>query len=436
MNIKDNLFNFLDNKGFFFFKFGILFLPSALPVGGFLLLIALLISIIENKKKILKDKLNIILIISSALLIINSIYNTFKIINGEYYLLYDIPLDVKFNISDIYLDLFNWIPLFLTFWGFQFYLNSIDKRRTFAKYLVIGTFPVIFSCFAQYFLNWNNTLSIFNELIIWYQKPFGDYAISGLFSNPNYTGFWLAVTWPLAQFLYLEKKIFNFKKISSLFFSCSILFFTVMTNSRNALIGIISSFVILFRKKLIYKIFILLTSFIITITLANSLSSTNYLGNLLDNIPSNNVIYKLTRFDFDNASNFPRVQLYNIALSNIPKRIITGWGAGTFSKIYFLEGGRYNLNHTHNFLLEIAYNYGLPVAILLTSSISFLFFNLFKKKNKYSLRIPINKAWLASCVASIIYQLSDMPSYEGKINIIFWILLAGLKCINEEKKIS
>jgi len=436
LNYKISLFNFPDNKGFFFFKFGILFLPSALPVGGLFLLIALWISILENKKIFFKDKFNIILIICSGLLLINSIYNSIKIINGNFYSLYDFPLDVKFSISNIYLDLFNWIPLFLSFWGFQYYLNSIKKRRIFAKYLVISTFPVIFSCFAQYFLDWNNTLSIFNGLIIWYQKPFGDYAISGLFSNPNYTGCWLAATWPLAQYLFLEQKAFSFKKITSLFFSCSILFFTVMTNSRNALIGIISSFVVLFRKKLIFKIFLLLTTIIITITLANSLLFSNYLGNLLDNIPSNNVIYKLTRFDFENASNFPRVQLYNIALNNISKRAITGWGAGTFSTIYFLEGGKYNLNHTHNFILEIAYNYGLPVAILLTSSIFFLFFKLFKKKNKYSLRIPINKAWLASCIALIIYQLSDMPIYEGKINIIFWILLAGLKCINEEKELS
>ena len=350
--------------------------------------------------------------------------------------MYDIPSDIKFSISNIFLDLFNWIPLFIAFWGFQYYLNSIEKRRTFAKYLVIGTFPVIFSCFAQYFLDWNTKLSIFNGLIIWFQKPFGPYAISGLFSNQNYTGFWLATTWPLAQYLFLEKKIFNLKKIISLFFSFSILFFTIMTNSRNALLGIISSFVILIKKKLSYRIFILLAILLLIITTANSLSSIDYLGKFFDNIPSSNVIYKLTRFDFENAFNFPRVQLYNIVLNNIQKRVFSGWGSGTFSTIYFLGGGRYDLNHTHNFLLEIAYNYGLLVALLLTSSITYLFLNILKNKNKNKLRIPINYAWYASCVASIIYQISDMPNYEGKISILFWTLLAGLKCINQEKEIS
>ncbi len=433
MNYKVNLLNYLDNKGFLFFKLGILFLPSALPVSGLFLLIALLLSILENRKIFLKDKFNILLLICSVLLVINSLYNSFNIINGEYYLLYDIPLDIKFSISNIFLDLFNWIPLFIAFWGFQFYLNSIEKRRIFAKYLIIGTFPVIFSCFVQYFFDWDNKLSIFNGLIIWFQKPFGDHAISGLFSNPNYTGFWLAVTWPLAQFLFMEKKILNFKKITSLFFSSSILFFTVLTNSRNALIGIISSFLILFRKKLFNRIFVLLALGSIMIFLANFFLSIDFINKIIDDIPPDTAIYKLTRLDFENAVNFPRIQAYSISLNSIQQRILTGWGPGTFSTIYSLGGGKYYLTHTHNFLLELAFNYGLPVALLITSSISYFFFNLLKKKNRYILRIPINNAWLASCIASIIFQFSDMPNYEGKISLLFWTLLAGLKCINEEK---
>ena len=436
LNYKINFLNYSDNKGLIFFNFGILFLPSALPVGGLFLIIALLISIIKNRTKFLNDKFNYVFIFSSILLVINCIYNSLKILNGEYNRLYNIPPEIKFNISTIYLDLFNWIPLFICFWGFQFYLNSVSKRKIFAKFLLIGTVPVIFSCFAQFLLDWNNTLSIFNGLIIWFQRPFGEYAISGLFSNPNYTGFWLATTWPLAHFLFLEKKFFNFKKVINLFLSCLIFFFTIMTNSRNALIGIISSILILFRKKLIYRIFILLIIIIFLITIANSILSLDFVSQIIDKIPSDNVIYKLTRFDLENFTNFPRIQLYNISLNNISKRILTGWGSGTFYIIYSLTGGEYNLNHNHNFFLELAYNYGLPVAIIVTSSVGYLFFNLLRKKSKPNLRTPINNAWFASCVASIIYQISDIPNYEGKISIIFWTLLAGLKCINEENQTS
>ncbi len=436
LRYKIDFFNFSNFNGPFFFKLGILFLPSAFPIGAFFLMIALLLSIVSNRHYFLKDKLNYVFIVISLLLIFSCIYNSIQISNGDYYRLNNIPLSVDLNIYSIYFDLLNWIPLFLTFWGFQYYLNSPEKRRSFAKYLIIGTFPVIFSCFAQYFLDWNEPLSGLNGLIVWFQRPNENKAISGLFSNPNYAGFWLAVSWPLSQYLFIEKSIFNFKKGTALFLSISILFFAIMTYSRNALLGILASSFLILRKKEIYKFTFIAFIGLFIFLLANSLITKVSINELILNIPENNILFKFTRFDFQNYQNYPRIELLNISLSSISERLLTGWGSGTFSEIYLLKGGQYNLTHTHNFLIELSYNFGIPAAMIIISLISFLFLNLFRKRFKANSQILINKAWLASSVIAIFYQITDMPYYDGKISILFWTLIAGLKCIGGESKNS
>ena len=110
---------------------------------------------------------------------------------GNYYYINQTPFISEINkyTLNILLDIFNWIPLFLVFWGSQEFLNTPEKRQIFAKYLIIGTIPVIFSCIAQYWFYWQDTLYGLNGLIIWFQKPNDRIFMSGLFSNPNYTGF-------------------------------------------------------------------------------------------------------------------------------------------------------------------------------------------------------------------------------------------------------
>ena len=88
------------------------------------------------------------------------------------------------------------------------------------KILVAGTVPVLISGFGQYFFNWHGELSIFNGLIIWFQKP--NQHLSGLFSNQNYTGCWLNIVWPFVLAIFLEKTNIFYKKGVSIVFLLSI----------------------------------------------------------------------------------------------------------------------------------------------------------------------------------------------------------------------
>ena len=426
------------DKGLYFFKAGIFFLPSALPISIIFILISVFISASKNKSEFFKNKFNYPLIISSLLIIGNCIYNSFKFPNKVNNLFIVKASALNPLLENIWIDIFNWIPLFFLFWSFQYYLNKPEKRMIFAKYLLMGSLPVIFSCLAQYWWGWEETLYGLNGLIVWYQKsyPEGEKVMSGLFSNPNYAGFWASMIWPFSLILFLNGKKFNFKKIFALFFTLLILYVAIMTNSRNALIGILNSLILLtgIKSFLFLLIIFVLISFIYWIL--SSLFSVQINIFLLDKFIPIKLIYKLTRFDIENILNYPRIEIWFKALNLIYHQPIFGWGAGTFALLYELSGGlEAPLTHTHNIFLELGYNYGLPTSILVFGFIFILYKRVFKNfwllslKSKHS----VDKAWVAASCISLIYNLSDIPNYDGKIGIIFWTLLAGLKCIGEEK---
>ena len=93
-----------------------------------------------------------------------------------------------------------------------------------------------------------------------------------------------------------------------------------------------------------------------------------------------------------------------------------------------------NANHTHSMPLEIAQMYGIPIAIILTLFVSFLFFKSWKIifQEKSNLNTVVNKAWIISTLIILISHLSDVTYYDGRISLLIWTLLSGLKSILDE----
>ena len=247
--IKDN--NDLGQKLFYI---GLLFLPSALPIAIICFFCSLIISYKFNKIIFLNDNLDLLFLLSLFLIIISSIYTSFFNLSEE--------LIHKDRIN-IWLSLFNWIPLFFLYWGFQNYLNTHTKRLTTIKFLIAGTIPVLISCAMQYFLHLYGPFKSFFDLIIWFNKPLNTVGgVSGLFSNPNYTGLFLTLTLPFMYFL-IKNKNHNFiSKFILISITILILYFSICTNSRNASIGIaISLLSIINKQKILYFIFFLISGF-------------------------------------------------------------------------------------------------------------------------------------------------------------------------------
>ena len=148
-------------------------------------MIASIISLFSKKENPLKDKWSFFVIPISVLMVTSSLYQTFSQINKEL---------IEWNISLTWIGLLNWIPHIILFVGCQKYIiTSIDRKRCVIA-LILGSIPILFSCFSQSFLNWHGPFRTLFGLIVWYQKPLDGFTgITGLFSNPNYLGAWLNI---------------------------------------------------------------------------------------------------------------------------------------------------------------------------------------------------------------------------------------------------
>ena len=148
------------------------------------------------------------------------------------------------------------------------------------------------------------------------------------------------------------------------------------------------------------------------------------------------IFNKLFQTNYLSKLQFSRIDIWAKAINLIMEKPLLGWGAATFPILYSIRGGIENAQHTHSMPLEIAQTNGIPAAIILLSFVTFLSLKSFKvvySKNKKTSSI-INKAWTSSFLIIIISHISDVAYYEGRLSLLIWILMAGLKSIIDEEK--
>ena len=422
MNLLKN--NDLVSLGNNFFLAGIFFLPSALPISILFLLSAIIISFRKSNFHTIKDKLNYPLFISIGLII-------FSTINLSFIKVPTILID--YNISLAWLNLFNWLPAFFLYWGFQFYLCTKTQRIRFAQALISGCFPVLLSFVLQKYFNLFGPFATLNGLIVWFQRT-GQSGVSGLFSNPNYAGNWLALSLPFSLFLLQREKSQIFRKIILIIFCISIVIGILITSSRNALLGVIIATLMLygFRKSIFIFLFSMSTFFAtnLIIFLING-------GTIIkEYLIPNKLIDKLLIFDY------PRLAIWLSALSRIKERPLLGWGPSTFpllhkeyNNAFFVPKEIVLANHSHNIAFELAHNFGIPLAIILIITIFLIIIRSLKyiyKEYESNEIFLLNKAWLASSLIAISSHLTDITYYDGKISILICTIFAGLKCISNK----
>tara|TARA_A100001011_G_C14314909_1_gene847490 strand:+ start:70 stop:1341 length:1272 start_codon:yes stop_codon:yes gene_type:complete len=405
------------------FLIGILLLPSAFALSVIFLFISLVISIsqIEIKKK---ENFSILIFICIILIFLSTVNNT--IINK--------PLGlISYNNSSIWLNLFNWLPLFICTWGFRNYLLDINQRLLFAKYLLAGTIPVLMSCILQLWFGFDNgPYNILNGFIVWFQYPTEKIgALTGLFSNQNITGMWFCITLALALGLIKEEK----NKTGKFFLIgiiSLIIYFIFLTNSRNAFLGLL---ITIFLSTGIKKSFLILFSTFSGFYLTNILYLLLNKNNLI--LFPNLLLKKLT---FNYSFFEDRVIIWQEALGFIFKRPLSGWGGSTFSYLFPKNEIGFPAYHTHNILIEIAYSFGIPIAILLTIFLYNLTKKSFKKiifENKNEIHNIFNQSWFICFVIMVICHTTDMTFFDGRISIVFSILISGLvNLVNKPLKLK
>ncbi len=326
------------------------------------------------------------------------------------------------NSSLSWIGLANWIPFFWCYWGFKPLLNNSEKRKISSLILLSGTFPVFITGLGQSFFNWDGPFEIFNGLIVWYQRPLeGITGLTGLFNNPNYAGSWLNVIWPFCIAALLDKTKYLAKNISIYLFTLGISLSTILTNSRSAWIGYIIGTLIVFGKKSfrLIKNLLIIISLIISATIFPIFGSN--IQFFLQNIIPESIWMEFNDFQYS------RIEIWHKGIEIVINNPIFGTGAGSFPEIFKLETGLWK-GHAHNLPLELIISYGIPAGILILIPIFLITFNsinmvlIAKGRGSSSL---YDQSWIAALVVLFFSQMVDVQYFDGRISIIFWILLSG-----------
>lgn len=398
-----------------FFRIGIILLPSAFPISCIFLLFALISSISFNYERFLDNRLNRILLVFLSLLIISNLIFYFKSSDS-------INSINKLQSLSV---LTNWIPQILCFWFFQQYLSSNEKRIVFAKYLLIGSIPVIFSFITQLWFGWYGPFKFFFDLIIWFQRETSSYRLTGLFSNANYAATWLGLILPISISFYLNKKN-NFFLAIFVFF---IFYFGLLTGSRSFILSTILSIGFVLELKILFFIFII--GLVIYLIIFNGFLDFDIKNEVVKSFTPWRIFKTILDPDINKVT---RIEIYQNTLELIRFKPLWGWGATTFPILYgSYEAGK--MQHTHNFLLELTFNYGIFVTIPFLIFILILFLKTFQLvlfDERYNSNI--NKAFLASSISVFTFQFTDFTYYEGRISMVSWIILSTLNSIIIESK--
>ena len=400
------------------FLLGIFLLPSAPSLSIFFLIISSFNSIKKNFTKVINDKWNITFILSALLMPIICLLQS-ENIN---------PLIDRWDKSLTWIGLSNWLPLIFIFLSFQFFVSTAEDREIVSKVLVAGSLPILISGFAQYFFKIYGPFDIFNGLIIWFQRPIQtDSGMSAVFNNQNYAGAWFSIVWPLSLAALLDSLNKKVNKFICLLLLIMITTAIIITTSRGAWGGLIVLIPLMTGVSTLPYLLpiIFFTIFCIFLTNMDSVP-TDLQENMRDIIP--NKFWQ--EFSPDNfLGRDSRIDIWRNAFIFISQKPILGWGAATFPILYFLETNSY-ITHSHNLILELANNYGIPITLIIFGSIIKICFNSFFKiyiNQSYSKSDFFERAWFSSFFVLLILQLWDIQYFDGRISIMFWILLAGLK---------
>lgn len=408
-----------------FFYIGLLLLPTIQPLSFASFLIALIISLTMNKQNYFHDKWNLFLLFSSGFIIFNSLN----------VLLFNPIINEPDNYLIIIFNSLKWIICFISFSGFQYYLKTNLQRINFAKCFVIGSIPIFLSCFLQYWFKVYGPFEFMNGFIVWYNKPIVGSAdgVSGLFNNQNYTGFWLSIIWPFSIYFLRKYKFLNIKKILLIFLSGFTIYLIFMTTSRASILGLIISLPLILSTKLLIKIaFILLFFYLLITNIPEALLIQNDIY-----IPKTIKIL-IEKFMNANINAIPntRIEIWSKTLGFISKKPLLGYGAGLFPIVY-LSLNNYDAQHSHNIILQIAFDYGIFLSLGLAIFVFILLYKTWQKIFINSSKANINDKpleiyWFASALVAIVSQIYDVTYFDGRVSILIWLLLAGLKSIIDD----
>tara|TARA_S200000501_G_scaffold373230_1_gene419875 strand:- start:1968 stop:2507 length:540 start_codon:yes stop_codon:yes gene_type:complete len=135
--------------------------------------------------------------------------------------------------------------------------------------------------------------------------------------------------------------------------------------------------------------------------------------------------------------NVTRFEIFKAAVKLIILNPLIGTGGGSFPIIYEIQTGFWK-GHSHNIFSDLSLSYGIPSTLILIFVFISIIFKGYRESyfKKGIFENMLNKAWVSATIIFLISQLIDVQYYDARISLMFWILLAGVKCISENKELT
>lgn len=328
-----------------------------------------------------------------------------------------------------WVGLMNWLPFFWGFWGFQPYMASPLARRRIGLLFVAGTVPVVVSGLGQLLLGWSGPWQALGGLVIWHMAPGGNPVgrLSGLFDYANIAAAWLAFSWPLLLGLALEPGQRGWRRPVLLLLVLAQLAALWLTDSRNGWgAAVLAMPWVLGPARWLWLLPLLLLA-LLPVALAVLPGVPALLQDPARALVPAAVWERLSDLAFSQrplAST--RLGQWSIALGLVAERPWFGWGAAAFSLVYPQRAGVWH-GHPHNLPLDLALSHGLPAALLLVGLVLGLLLAAARRGMAGAAAPTSERAWWTAVLLLVVLHATDLPFYDGRLNVAGWLLLAGLR---------
>ena len=324
----------------------------------------------------------------------------------------------------------NWIPFFWGFWAFRPFLDGAERRQRAARWLLAGTVPVLVTGFGQMLFGWSGPWQCLGGAIVWFLGPGGqpEGRLSGLFDYANVAGAWLGVIWPFSLAAVLHRRDPRWCRGLALLLSASIVAAVILTRSRNAMAALIVAVPWVLgplQWGWLFPLLLLATAPILLIVWPGAPTGLQqWAADLLPDGVRQRLLEKQA------TGSLTRLAQWRFGLDLIAQRPWLGWGAAAFSVLYPIHAQRKWHGHSHNLPLELGVSHGLPVTVLVVGVVLALLVLALRQGILRS--ATMDRAWWAATLVLVAMHASDLPFFDSRLNILGWVLLAGLCGFNQE----
>ena len=339
-----------------------------------------------------------------------------------------------------WVGLFNWLPFFWFYLAIQPYLGTGASRLRLGQWIIAGSVPVIVVTLIQKAVGWSQLLETCWGLIRW---PMGDPAFAaGLFDNPNVTATWLAVTMPFLAGIGLRHRQSLSTRAGAIVITVAASLALLINASRNALATLPVIWALSCGRRGRIGVLLACLGYGGLVMLKLHQGQEAALAPLLDLTVPDGLIHKLQEMGTGTAEGLKYIRrqaIYIAALGYIGRSPWVGLGENGFGHVYSADLIRLHgelpssgaVMHSHNLLLEFALSHGIPALLLLVTVIGR---SLVQAMPMLWGRVQgLDRAWLLATLVMLWVHLWDLPSFDSRVNVLDWLLLAAVAVIGRSQ---